>query len=95
MIEKKQIYQKSPTEEIDFGINWTALLKTGETITQSLWIAPSPIDIALQQIVGNITVCYISGGTLDTRVEVFNKITTSLGAVYERFIVLEIENIQA
>lgn len=94
MIEKKQIYQKSPTEEIDFGINWTPLLKTGETVSQSVWTAPVDITISRQQIIGNITGCFISGGILDTRVEVFNKITTSLGAVYERFIVIEIENIQ-
>ena len=94
MLEKKQPYLKSPTEDIDFGINWAPLLKTGETISTSVWTVPAELSVSRQQIVGAITSCYLSGGTLDTRVKVFNRITTSLSGAYERFFEIEIEDIQ-
>lgn len=94
MLEKKQPYLKSPTEDIDFGINWAPLLKTGEAITDSQWTAPVSLIVSRQQVVGLVTSCYIAGGESDTKVKVFNKITTSLGRIYERFFEIEIEDIQ-
>jgi hypothetical protein len=94
MIDKKPSYPKSPAEDIDFGINWAPLLKAGETISTSVWTVPTDMSVSRQQIVGAITSCYLSGGTIDTKVKVFNVITTSLNATYERFFELELEHIQ-
>lgn len=95
MIDIKQPYYKAPDESVDFGIDWTRVLKSTDSIAQSVWTVPEDFTTSQEQVTGKVTSCFLHGGTLNTRAQIFNKITTTLGAVFERFIVVEVEYLQA
>lgn len=70
------MFTKEPTEELDFGINWSDWLGS-LTISASSWSAPSGITIVTNSIDGPNTIVRLSGGTWGETYELFNTITAS------------------
>jgi len=82
---------KDPSAIKKYGLDWAAMLETGETISTSVWsILPAGPTLGIKAIVGSICTTFISGGTNNIDYTVTNRIETSLGVTDERSIILAV-----
>lgn len=75
---------KDPDENLDYSIDWSRLLGTGETITAALWTLQTGIAGGGDQVAGSVTQKFISGGTAGTTYMVSCRITTSMDRIFDR-----------
>lgn len=86
--------QHSPLEVLDYYVDWTNFLTTGDSLLTSVTLAPIPAGtvIGAQAIVGNnlVSQIFISGGTpgLDAKFHV--QVTTSFGRTIEQTVFMAI-----
>lgn len=71
-----EVFQKDPSAQLDYLINWEAWLN-GDTIVNSSWIVPSGINLVDQSFTDQNTTIWLSGGTLGRRYKITNRITTN------------------
>lgn len=87
-----------PQADLDYSIDWTARLQTGETITEATWTlptdtgAPTRVDGQSDILSGPIATIWITGGTLGLIYDITCHATTSLGRQYDATIQLIIDN---
>lgn len=80
---------KDPDATLDYGVNWRAKgwLKPDETIVTSEWLIAGP-DGALAKAsddhADGVTRVWLTGGTLDAKYRITNRITTSAGRTDDR-----------
>lgn len=72
-------YTHSPYATLDYGIDWSVILNPNEVITNSIWYVDAGLIKSLEQISGNVTALFISGGVVGTMYKLVNVITTSQG----------------
>jgi hypothetical protein len=90
---------KDPNEVLDYDIDWSERLETGETISTSTWtvvdgtvtISAGPTPPA-PSISAGVTTCWISAGTAGEACVVLNRITTSAGRTYDQSVKLRIRS---
>ncbi len=77
----EQLDPKDPDDELDYAINWTAQLKEGgvlvDTIAVSDWTVPDGITKEDEAFTDTRSVIWLSGGTAGTSYRLTNQITTS------------------
>ena len=77
-------YEKCPDEVLDYTLDWSSLLGS-ETIASSVWTPPDGITVDSDAKTDTTTAVKVSGGTIDVRYNIVNKITTvPSGVVMER-----------
>lgn len=85
---------KDPDEELDYTIDWTRRLVTGDTISTSTWIIDGP-DSDLTQTFDSIstvyTIVWLSGGTVGYRYTCTNRVVTSQGRTMDQSVTLRIK----
>ncbi len=96
---------KSPTEVLDYSIDWSRLLETTTMITDSDWFIeysegekvsfPATTTVygltnSAQSVSGKITTIFLASGTLNRNYKLTCAITDSLGRVTERAVSLTI-----
>lgn len=78
---------KDPDEFLDYGFDWAERLEPGETIVTSTWFineALPEIELSDESVVSNrYTLVWISGGAVGERYSVTNRLTTSVGRIYD------------
>jgi hypothetical protein len=82
---------KDPNEVLDYQVDWSQRLETGETISSSTFTVVTGdviIDSSTHSTTG--TTAWLSGGTNGTPCEVLNRITTSGGRTYDQTLKLRI-----
>lgn len=79
-----QTYRKDPDANLDYGIDWSDWLASGETISVSAWTVPSGITEGTKSNDGTTVKVWLSGGTAGEIYTISNKITTSDGRIDER-----------
>ena len=84
------MFTKEPTEELNFGINWSDWLGS-LTISASSWSGPSGIVIVTNSIDGQNTIVRLAGGTWAETYELFNTITASDSEIETRSIIVTIQ----
>jgi hypothetical protein len=72
-------FEKALEAELDFAIDWSAWLRTGETITVSTWAVQSGLTKGADSVDGAAAIVWISGGNAGVRYVLTNTITTSAG----------------
>ena len=82
-------FPKDPDATLDFGVDWAARgwLQPGETIVTSEWSVSGPDNELQSSSPGHdetTTLVWLSGGTLDAKYRVTNRITTSAGRTDDR-----------
>ena len=82
-------FNKDPNANLDYEIDWQTptkpYLAVGETIVDSSWtVSPVGLTMGADLFTNTTTTIWLSGGTVDTRYTVSNKITTSTGRIDER-----------
>jgi TRAP-type uncharacterized transport system substrate-binding protein len=82
---------KDPSAKLDYAVDWSSWLEAGETISDSEWtveeglteeVSPAPSEA------DGITTIWLSGGTAGVYYTVTNTITTSVGRIDERSIII-------
>ena len=81
-----QSFRKDPDSVLDYGIDWSTWLASGETISTSTWTVPVGITKDSDSKGDTSTLVWLSGGTTGETYELANKIVTSDSRTVERTI---------
>ena len=85
---------KDPGSVLDYEIDWSSWLADGETIVSSEWsVEDDSAAIDSSTHTDTAATAWVSGGTVGVRLTVTNRITTTLGRIDERSIVLKIKDL--
>lgn len=84
---------KDPNEVLDYQVDWSDRLVSGETIlTSNFTVAEGDVVKDSQGFSGALTTVWLSGGTAGTRSVLTNRITTSAARTYDESTRLAIRN---
>lgn len=86
-----QTFRKDPDSVLDYGIDWSTWLASGETISTSAWTVPTGITKDSDSKGDTSTLVWLSGGTAGVVYTLANKITTSDSRTVERSIEIIVE----
>lgn len=81
-----QSFRKDPQSVLDYGIDWSDWLASGETISTSTWTVPTGITEDSDSKGDTSTIIWLSGGTAGATYKIANKIVTSDSRTVERSI---------
>lgn len=87
-------FQKDPAATLDYSVDWTEFLDTGEAISASTWTVPDGITQVTTSFTDTKGIIWLSGGTLGKSYEIVNRITTdnNPARIDERTIVILMVN---
>lgn len=57
-------FQKDPAATLDYSVDWTEFLETGEAISASTWTVPDGITQVTTSFTDTKGIIWLSGGTL-------------------------------
>ncbi len=78
---------KDPQADLDYSIDWSQWLKTGDSISASTWAVAGGVSLHDSGIVGgNLTVVWVNGGTIGKTAIVTNHVVTANGRIDDRSI---------
>lgn len=81
-----------PQAKLDYAVDWSAWLQSGETINASTWTVPAGITQSTPEPSNTATVAtiWLTGGTIGQLYAVTNHITTSMGREDDRSLFLRV-----
>lgn len=81
-----------PNAKLDYAIDWSAWLQSGETINASTWTVPEGITEATpaSSETDGVATIWLTGGTVGQNYAVTNHITTSMGREDDRSLHLRV-----
>lgn len=80
-----------PHADLDYTVDWSDWLATGETISTSEWIIPAGLTAGVDSHDSTTAWCWVSGGTPGTpgtEYQITNRIVTTAGRGDDRSITL-------
>ena len=83
-------FTKDPDATLDYEVDWTDWLN-GDTITASAFTVPTGITLVTQLRTDSKAVVWLSGGTVGSKYDVVNRITTAGGRTDDRTIRIVIQ----
>lgn len=75
---------KDPDSTIDYGVDWSGWLASGETIVTSTWPDLGDLTSVSESNTTTATAIFISGGVLGATYTLTNRITTNQGRTEDR-----------
>lgn len=72
---------KDPQAFLDYSIDWSAWLPSGDTIVTSTWMADGGITISMETNTSTTSTVWIAGGTTNVLHRATNQITTAAGRI--------------
>lgn len=86
------LFGHDPDAVLDYAVDWSDWLATGETITTSTWTVPTGIEETTPppSTDGSVATIWMTGGTAGTRYALTNHIVTSAGREDDRTIYLKV-----
>lgn len=72
-------FTHGPQSVLDYLVDWSTWLTSGDTIVTSTWVAETGITINSNSFTTTAATVWISGGTLHESYNVVNHVTTSEG----------------
>lgn len=81
---------KDPDEVLDYRVDWSDRLDS-DTIVTSTWIVPAGITNEDEEQTTTTTTIWLSGGTLNAKYSLVNRITTAGGRTMDQTITLKIK----
>ena len=81
-----------PQAKLDYAVDWSAWLQSGETISASTWSVPAGISEATPapSETDGVATIWLTGGTAGQLYTVTNHITTSMGREDDRSLFLRV-----
>jgi len=70
---------KDPDAKLDYTVDWSEWLATGETLSTSTFTVPAGITKVSESNTATTATVRLSGGTASTNYDVINAVTTSSG----------------
>lgn len=84
-------FVKDPSEVLDYDVDWSNWLATGETISTSSFVVTAGITIDSDTNDSTIAKVWLSSGTAGNSYTVTNTITTSASRTAERSFVIDVQ----
>ena len=82
---------KDPNEVLDYRVDWTARLESGETlVTSNVFLASGSVVIDSQANAGAVVTVWLSGGVESSINVLTNRITTNQGRTYDESVQLRV-----
>lgn len=76
--------KKDPDSVLDYSVDWSNWLPTGDTIATSTWTIPAGLTKDSQSATTTVAVVWLSGGTAGTDYEIINRIVTAEGRTQDQ-----------
>lgn len=83
--------EKAPGATLTYGIDWTAWLAAGDTLSAVSWTVPAGLTSVLESNTAYVASIKLSGGTQGKSYDVKCQITTTGGLIDERTLKFTIE----
>lgn len=86
-------FVKDPEAVLDYQVDWTNWLQTGETISTSTWTVPSPLT--QPTLASNTTTkatVWLGGGTDGATYRVTNRVVTNGGRTNDRSLTIVVRH---
>lgn len=83
-------YIKDPQAVLDYTVNWSSWLPSGDTIVTSTWTADTGITIDSSSATTTAATVWLSGGTVSVSYNVVNHIVTADGRAEDQTLVIKI-----
>jgi len=85
-------FEKDPSAVLDFTLDWSSWLASGETISTSTWTVPTGLTKDSSSNTATATTVWLSGGTAGQFYPYVNRIVTSQARTDERTIVVGVRD---
>jgi len=82
------IFYKDPNDKLNYGVDWSTWLDSGDTIATSEWEVPSPLVNEDESNTTTTTAILLSGGVPGGQYNVRNRITTALGYIKDQTLLM-------
>jgi len=89
---EKSAWPKAPTAKLDFSVDWSDWLESGETIASHDWSVPAGLTEVSASESGGICTVWLSGGVTGTQYTVSCTITTDLGRIDTRSLYITVRS---
>ena len=77
-------FQKRPEDVVDYNVDWSQWLETGDTIQTSTWIVETGITQDSESETASVATIWVSGGIEGRTYRLINEIVTTPGARTKR-----------
>lgn len=77
-------FYKDPDAELDYSVDWSSWLASGEVISTSSWTVEDGLTEASGSKTDSVATVWVSGGTVGQVYRLTNQIVTSSGRTDER-----------
>lgn len=84
--------EKDPDAILDYPMDWSSWLETGETLVTSSWLVDNGLTKDSENNTTTASVVWLSGGVAGQTYLVTNRITTSLGRQEDRSFRIKVQN---
>lgn len=74
---------KAPGEVLDYAVTWDDLAP-GDAIKTSTWIVPKGLTLVKDGLSGGVATVWLSGGKMNNRFTVINRVVTTAGRTQEK-----------
>ena len=81
-------FEHDPNATLDYHVDWTIWLASGETISTSSWVVPSGLTSSSPSATGTRATVWLSGGTAEALYTVTNRIVTTANRTEDRSFIL-------
>ena len=81
---------KDPNAVLDYFVDWTAWIATGDSIDNIAWTVPAGLTLETQTLDGAKAYAWLSGGTADQSYDVLCRITTVDGRIDDRTVSIQV-----
>lgn len=83
--------KKDPNATLDYQVDWSSWMASGDTISASVWIVDSGISQVTTTYTDMTTTIWLSGGTAGSSYNITNRITTSDGRIDDATFTIDVE----
>jgi hypothetical protein len=90
-VGSNQAFIKDPDAVLDYQVDWSSWLATGDTIAASVWVVQIGITKVTDTHTTTTATIWLSGGTVGTSYTAANKVTTVGGRTDERTLTISVE----
>lgn len=81
---------KDPDDVLDYQVDWSGRLPTGDTISTSTWIVPAGLTKDSDSTSTKTTTIWLSGGTAGSTYSVTNRVVTTGGRTMDASVTLRL-----
>lgn len=88
-------YDKDPGATLDYSIDWSSWLPSGDTIDTATWTATTGLTVESSpapSLAAGVATVWLSGGTAGTRYTATCQVTTTAGRIDERSIAIVVKD---